>query len=310
MPQWVLQILISRSSVCLENYPGGRFYGEDAASLRDGAVACPLLVPLLRSFTQMLKGAQGHCPVFGDRRQEKDLRSVFQRHPCPQASQQSELVPIQPSDLSAREFVIYQHGLSMLQFLIPHIKNDQNKLFILRECLASVGNFSLLLIHCLAHITAADLYWDSNPVFLKLFYEGLEACLSDAFSVKLQMSAVFHNKKSDQGITDVLLKGEPTSEERDLLSNLIDTKVKFYRDPESPEEIIKKNKRHLLFTNFEHFLKNKLSLEQQILTENTTLRVNKSSETKSLPHFNKEEKKELDSLMQQLTKLLEKGDDF
>nr|XP_020845478.1 uncharacterized protein LOC110210734 [Phascolarctos cinereus] len=190
-------------------------------------------------------------------------------------------------------------------------QNDQNKLFILRECLASVGSFSLLLTHCLAHITAADLYQDSNPIFLKLFYEGLKACLSDAFSVKLQMSAIFQDRKSDQSIIAVLLKGEPTSEERDLLSHLFDTKVKFCKDPESPEESMKKNKRHLLFTHFEHFLKNKLSLEQQILTEeNTTLGISKSSEAKSLPHFNPQEKKELDSLMQQLTKLLEKEDDF
>lgn len=50
-------------------------------------------------------------------------------------------------------------------------QNSENKLFILRDCLGSAGSFLLLLVHCLAHITAADFNQDTNPIFLRLFYQ-------------------------------------------------------------------------------------------------------------------------------------------
>lgn len=50
-------------------------------------------------------------------------------------------------------------------------QNSKNKLFILRDCLSSVGSFLLLLVHCLAHIAAADFNHDTNPLFLRLFYQ-------------------------------------------------------------------------------------------------------------------------------------------
>lgn len=50
-------------------------------------------------------------------------------------------------------------------------QNSKNKLFILRDCLSSVGSFLLLLVHCLAHVTVADFNHDANPLFLRLFYQ-------------------------------------------------------------------------------------------------------------------------------------------
>lgn len=46
---------------------------------------------------------------------------------------------------------------------ILSIQSAESTLFIGRECLASVGSFVLLLICCLAHITAEDLHQNSNP---------------------------------------------------------------------------------------------------------------------------------------------------
>lgn len=54
------------------------------------------------------------------------------------------------------------------------IQGAENTLFIGRECLASVGSFVLLLIHCLAHITAEDFHWNSNPSFLRSFIRHLQ----------------------------------------------------------------------------------------------------------------------------------------
>lgn len=42
------------------------------------------------------------------------------------------------------------------------MQSTENTLFVQRECLASVGSFVLLLIHCLAHITH---YWGLQPGF-------------------------------------------------------------------------------------------------------------------------------------------------
>lgn len=46
--------------MCLENYPGDRFYGTIITSPRDQAAACLLLIPFLKSLTAALVGAQGH----------------------------------------------------------------------------------------------------------------------------------------------------------------------------------------------------------------------------------------------------------
>lgn len=46
--------------MCLENYPGDRFYGTITTSPRDQAAACPLLIPFLKSLTAALMGDQGH----------------------------------------------------------------------------------------------------------------------------------------------------------------------------------------------------------------------------------------------------------
>ncbi|XP_019509167.1 PREDICTED: uncharacterized protein LOC109388688 isoform X1 [Hipposideros armiger] len=329
------QIVASGTPVCLENYPGNRFYGTVTTSLRDQAAACPLLIPFLKSLTAAPVGAQGHGPELQDRGPETDADKVditwtlplfstlkkvetwsqdykeraepqgqVHHKPAPKSSlqdvsktqilQKEELITVQSTDLSAREFVVYQYGLSILHLLIPQLhapeitlqiashlpameasdnafqgsffyQSAENTLFIGRECLASVGNFILLLIHCLAHIAAENFHQDSSPAFLRSFYKGLKAYFREAFSITLQMSAVSQDRKLDQSISAILLDEQPISERgRDLLSKLIERKHESHLEPESSEEYIKKNKDLLFFTNMEHFLKSILTVEQQI----------------------------------------------
>lgn len=116
-------------------------------------------------------------------------------------TQEGKLTVVDPATLSTREFVVYQYGISILQFLRFHIdapeinlcvassiplsnatgnafrnsffyQNSKNKLFVLRDCLSSVGSFLLLLVHCSAHIIAADFNHDANPLFLRLFFQN------------------------------------------------------------------------------------------------------------------------------------------
>lgn len=58
----------------------------------------------------------------------------------------------------------------------------EKTLFIERECLASVGSFVLLLIHCLAHMVAEDFHQDSSPAFQRSFYK-VHRALCFSFSV-------------------------------------------------------------------------------------------------------------------------------
>lgn len=205
---------------------------------------------------------------------------------------QEELETMQPSKLSAWEFVVYQYGLSVLHLLVPHLQapettlqiashvpamevsgnvfqgsffyqSTESTLFVEKECLASVGSFVLLLIHCLAHIATGDFNQDSNPRFLELFYKGLRVYFKEAFTTTLQMSAVPWDNKFDKNLSAILLKEQPVSErERDLLSKLIEKKPEPCLARESSEEYIKKNKELLLFNNMEHFIKSILSAKQ------------------------------------------------
>nr|XP_048273263.1 uncharacterized protein LOC125388932 isoform X3 [Myodes glareolus] len=312
-----IQITTSGTPVCLENYPGGRFYGTVTTCLGNQAALCPVLIPFLRVITAMLSEDQDAdkvdniwtAPLFSimkkidtwssDPRGIAELqRQIHHRQDPKNALQktrtmQGQPVTVQVMHLSAWEFVVYQYGLSILHLLIPQMQapvttlqiashlpavevsgnafkgsffyqSTEKTLFVRRECLASVGSFILLLIHCLAHITTGDFNQDSNPRFLGLFYEGLKAYFKEAFSTTLQMSAVSWDNKFDQSLSAVLLKEQPTSgKERDLLSKLIERKREPCLSRQSSEEYIQKNKDRLLFINMEHFLKSILSAEQQ-----------------------------------------------
>ncbi|XP_025961633.2 uncharacterized protein LOC112986531 [Dromaius novaehollandiae] len=196
-----------------------------------------------------------------------------------------ELTVVHPATLSAREFIIYQYGISILQFLRLHIEapeinlcvassiplsnatgnafrnaffyqNSKNKLFILRDFLGSVGSFLLLLVHCFAHITATDFNEDSNPVFLRVFYQALKACFSEMFSLRLQMSAVLQGDKSS-AVSEMVLKEEPFSKkELNLISQLFEVKVKSLTEMETFEE---ENRNLVLHVKLEELLSDKLS---------------------------------------------------
>ncbi|XP_047549654.1 uncharacterized protein LOC125079952 isoform X2 [Lutra lutra] len=221
-------------------------------------------------------------------------KSSLQDVPKPQIMQKEMLITVQPTDLSAREFVVYQYGLSVLHLLIPQLhapeitlqiashlpamdasenafqgsffyQSTGNTLFVGRESLASVGSFILLLIHCLAHVATEDFRQDTNPAFLRSFYKGLQAYFGEAFSTTLRMSAVSWDSKLDQSMSAALLDKQPISERgRDLLSTLLERKCESHLEPESSEEYIKRNTDLLLFTNMEHFLKSLLTAEQPI----------------------------------------------
>lgn len=111
-----------------------------------------------------------------------------------------DLVPIDIQSLKPSDFVVYRFGVFVSQLLRAHnhlpevtilvaanlppnnyshncfrnsffFEHSRRILFIRRERLESVGEFVLVILHCLAHIKAGDLANDHNPLFLREFYQ-------------------------------------------------------------------------------------------------------------------------------------------
>ncbi|XP_072314346.1 uncharacterized protein [Eucyclogobius newberryi] len=127
---------------------------------------------------------------------------------------EGELIPLCSSNLNPREYLIYQHGLFLMQTLnnlqltpvvalqitssLPannYVHNAfrnsffyqeaEETLFVRRQRLQSVGGFSLLLLHCLCHIRLKDMTSDSSPTFQRLFFKALQAALGELFQSHL-----------------------------------------------------------------------------------------------------------------------------
>ncbi|CAL8361243.1 unnamed protein product [Merluccius merluccius] len=84
---------------------------------------------------------------------------------------EGELIPLDVQTLNPREFLAYQHGLFLLKMLHTLKLEAEERLFVRRQRLQSVGGFSLLLLHCLSHVSIGDMSSDSNPAFQRLFFK-------------------------------------------------------------------------------------------------------------------------------------------
>ncbi|KAK1900668.1 ABC transporter G family member 28 [Dissostichus eleginoides] len=87
---------------------------------------------------------------------------------------EGELIPLDLSALNPREYLVYQHGLFLIDTLNNLKLEAEQTLFIRRQRLQSVGGFSLLLLHCLSHIKIKDMSSDSSPAFQRLFFKEVE----------------------------------------------------------------------------------------------------------------------------------------
>ncbi len=112
-----------------------------------------------------------------------------------------DLIPVDVQSLRPSDFVVYRFGVFVVQLLhnqnhlpevsvllasnLPpnnytrncfrnsfHYQHAGKLLFIRKERMESVGEFVLVVMHCLAHIKAGDLTDDTNPLFLRAFYQA------------------------------------------------------------------------------------------------------------------------------------------
>ena len=112
----------------------------------------------------------------------------------------SNLSMVDINQLTPRNFVVYQFGTFVIRLLrqrmatpsvtlllatsLPandyegnafrnsyHYKSDNNILFVRKERMDDVGEFTLVVMHALSHIAMGKMADDSNPLFLNLLYK-------------------------------------------------------------------------------------------------------------------------------------------
>lgn len=106
-----------------------------------------------------------------------------------------------------------------------------------RERLETVGEFVLVLIHCLAHLKAQDLRDDTDPSFVKEFHRSLAIVCDDLFFARYRRSSVLTQSTTLPAGEDVLEKAgfelfenRPATahfhtESRDVVGDLLDLKL-------------------------------------------------------------------------------------
>lgn len=118
-----------------------------------------------------------------------------------------DLIPVDINDLSPANFVVYRFGVFITQLLkdqmnVPSVtlllasnlppnnyennafrnsffyENSRQILFVREERLDSVGDFVVVIMHCLSHVLVEDMSDDHNPLFLRAFYKVRKYCFN------------------------------------------------------------------------------------------------------------------------------------
>ncbi|CAH1789583.1 unnamed protein product [Owenia fusiformis] len=141
-----------------------------------------------------------------------------------------DLVPVDLNDITPHQFVVYRFGVFVSRVLrqlinAPEVtlllasnlpSNNYNNnafrnsffyeharkiLFIRRERMDSIGDFVVVILHCLAHISVDDLTDDANPMFLRQFYKSLRVVCQD----------MFFSRSHTKPTSSALIGGSPTN---------------------------------------------------------------------------------------------------
>lgn len=130
-----------------------------------------------------------------------------------------ELVPVDLNTLPSRAFITYKFGSFVVDLLAVHCHHlpvtllladklpsnthlqrnayrnsffyDANNriLYVRAERMDNVGEFVLVLVHCLSHIACGDLRDDAHPGFLKEFHHALAVVCDDLFFARYRRTS-------------------------------------------------------------------------------------------------------------------------
>ncbi|KAM8927680.1 uncharacterized protein RCH25_007931 [Pelodytes ibericus] len=302
----------------------------DAAKIIESS---PILTLLKEVDTQLRTSAQNARIIHGNE-SDKDKGNTFRDILDLQLTTGSKLTIVKQDELTLREGVIYHYGIYILTILqvqlnvgefnvhvassLPENKHkgnafahsfyyqkSENKLYVSREYLKSAGSFIVLIAHCVSHMACDDFNDDTNPFFLRLFYQAIRLSFNEGFLSRLQ--------KLPSGEDNTV----EMSTDTDPLSNLLPLRIKtamgrpvFQETLNSGEEMFSQYKTEVLVKNI--LSAKKRELFNQSFKHNAKLAlsvslsppVNEDSCVDSLTTESLEEK--LDQLNFQLLKILEK----
>ncbi|XP_040181323.1 uncharacterized protein LOC120915130 [Rana temporaria] len=209
---------------------------ENTSKLQESS----LLLTLLKEVDNQLKANVQSTKLTGvknDSDENSLPKNAFRDIEDLQVNCEGDLSPVHPEDLSGREFVIYQYGIYILQLLKSHFNigdlslqmasslpnnnyhgnaftqsflylRAENKLFVPRKYLQSVGSFTLLLVHCISHILSDGFEDDSNPFFLRTFYQAIKVCFNECFFTRHELSFLSQSNIASSTNDGILTKAE------------------------------------------------------------------------------------------------------
>ncbi|XP_041729713.2 uncharacterized protein si:dkey-103g5.4 [Coregonus clupeaformis] len=197
---------------------------------------------------------------------------------------EGELLHLDPDSLNPREFLVYQHGLFLLQTLhtlklTPAVslqiatslpsnnykynafrnsffyQEAEQTVFVRRQRLQSVGGFSLLLLHCLSHIAVGDMSVDSSPIFQRTFFKLLQACLGELFQARLGSSSMGREDAAPQ--SSMPWDSHPSSSHPTSLLERLQRPSRGLLSQEEVEGLLQKHREASVFLHVERLLREK-----------------------------------------------------
>jgi hypothetical protein len=96
-------------------------------------------------------------------------------------------------------------------------------LFLRKECLRSMGDTLVIVLHAMAHVEAGDMGSDGNPRFLRELYKSMRSIGKELFFSRVQAPEVELRQAalSTDSALSTLLRDIPSSEDRSILQRLI-----------------------------------------------------------------------------------------
>ncbi|XP_069752399.1 uncharacterized protein [Narcine bancroftii] len=163
---------------------------------------------------------------------------------------EGKLVPLTPEKISVMELAVYRFGNFIAKLVqrvinVPEInlllasslptnnythnafrnsffyQHSCKTLFIRRQRLASVGDFSLVLVHCLAHLAAGELHDDSNALFLEHFHQALKGIFEGIFFTRFYASPTLRGHEP----RDNLFQKDSPEIDMDTISDLLNIRL-------------------------------------------------------------------------------------
>ncbi|XP_030833415.1 uncharacterized protein LOC753555 [Strongylocentrotus purpuratus] len=188
----------------------------------------------------------------------------------------SEITPLDIDSISPSQFIVYRFGVFITRLLrmtlrMPDVtlllasslpQNDYKRnmfrhsffyqhakkiLFVRHERLDSVGEFVMVIVHCLAHIKVNDLTDDTNPYFLREFFKGMKMICQDMFFSRAKVTQGSRAlvggmmPKGKRPLEAIFKQGKGGNEKAAaaVVTELIDTRVKHTDKEDFTKENIK-----------------------------------------------------------------------